>query len=153
MFRCKCGSEEFYAHDNETIIVHYDGNGEEIDGGEIVDAEKPGWNKAFHCAMCDKAYSQLPPLDDEAEWLRSRERRYLNHSSACPICESGDVSGGSMDMDGDSAWQSVTCMSCGAEWDDIYKLNSVEIESYPTNYMPKNVPPSKVPNPNKVFKK
>ena len=153
MFKCECGSEEFYAHTAETMAIKYDGNGEELDGGEIMDVERPAWNKAYHCIKCDKAYSQLPPLDDEAEWLKSRERRYLAHSSASPICESGNVSGGSIDMDGDSAWQSVTCMNCGAEWDDVYKLNSIEVISYPTDYMLKDVFPSETPDPNKVFKK
>jgi len=45
MFKCECGSEDFYAHDDETTIMYYDGDGNELDAGEIINAERPGWNK------------------------------------------------------------------------------------------------------------
>jgi len=153
MFKCECGSEEFYAHTAETMAVKYDGDGEELDGGEIMDVERPAWNKAYHCIKCEKAYSELPPKNPEAEWIKSRERYYLTHSSCCPICDSENISAGSIDMGDDSAWQSVTCMECGAEWTDIYNLIGVDIDNYPTDRVPKGIlEPEKV-DPNKEFKK
>jgi len=155
MFKCECGSEDFYAHDDETIIVYYDGSGEELDGGDIIDSVRPGWNKAFHCSGCDKEYSSLPPQEPEEEWLRERERRYLNQQGVCcPICESGDIEGiGSLHVDGTNAWQKVWCRDCDSEWEDIYHLRGVEIDNYPTNMVPKGITKSEKIDPNEAFKK
>jgi len=151
MFKCECGSKEFYAHDDETIIVHYDGNGEETDGGEIVGAERPGWNKAFHCSKCDKAYSSLPPKNEQEEWERERVRWYLDkHGSVCPICECDAIEGGSLDSDGTTVWQTINCTECGAEWHDVYYLREVELISWPPKFTPKD--PGTL-DPNKEFKR
>ena len=149
MFRCKCGSEEFYAHTSETMAIKYDGNGDEVDGGEIMDVERPAWNKAYHCIKCDKAYSDLPPKEPKMEWLREKERKYLaNGYSGCPICGSGDVVGDSLQSDGNVVWQHVGCAGCSAQWDDIYHMREVEIKNWPEDRMPKETI-----NPNKAFKK
>jgi len=151
MFKCECGSEDFYAHDDETTIMYYDGDGNELDAGEIINAERPGWNKAFHCAMCDKTYSSLPPKDPEEEWVEERKRRYLDKKgSCCPFCESDAIEGGSFQADGDTVWQSVNCIECDATWDDVYHLKEVEVNSYPTDMVPKEIIK---PNPNEAFKK
>ena len=35
-----------------------------------------------------------------------------------------------MDVDGNTAWQKITCLGCDKEWNDIYTLtNLVELES------------------------
>jgi len=139
MFKCECGCGNFYAHTAETMSILYDGSGNEVDGGEIMDVERPAWNKAYHCVKCDKAY---------------RARRYLDkHGTVCPICECDDIVGHSFDSDGTNAWQSVSCNKCGAEWDDIYYLREVDIDNYPTGMVPKGIlEPEKI-DPNKEFKK
>jgi len=154
MFKCKCGSEEFYAHTAETTAIKYDGNCDEIDGGEIMDVERPAWNKAYHCIKCDKAYSDLPPKDLEEEWLKERGRKYLDkHGSVCPICEGDDIVGGSFDSDSNTVWQGIDCNECGAEWKDVYHLREVDIDNYPTGRVPKEIIKPKKVNPNKAFKK
>ncbi len=40
----------------------------------------------------------------------------------CPNCNSKNIEGGSLEMDGDSAWVKVSCADCGADWKDVYKL-------------------------------
>ncbi len=151
MFRCECGSEEFYAHTAETMAIKYNGNGDELDGGEVMDVERPAWNKAYHCIKCEKAYSSLPPLDGETEWVEEQGRLYLDkHGSVCPICRCDAIEGGQFQSDSSTVWQSVNCIECGAEWDDIYYLREVEITSYPTDRVPREI--TKL-NPNKAFKK
>lgn len=38
----------------------------------------------------------------------------------CPFCGSGDQDGDSWDYDGESVWQIVTCVGCGASWVEWY---------------------------------
>lgn len=155
MFKCKCGSEKFYAHTAETMAVSYDGNGDELDGGEIMDVERPAWNKAYHCVQCEEAYSDLPPQKPEEEWLRERERRYLDKKgSCCPICESDSIQGeGAVQIDGTNAWQKIICTDCDSEWEDVYHLREMEIANYPTDMIPEGITKPEEVNPNKAFKK
>ena len=153
MFKCECGSEEFYTHMDEEITVYYDGAGDEIDGGDMSDANRTH-NWPYRCISCDKEYSQLPPLDAEKEWVEERQRWYLDKKgSQCPFCESDAIEGGSLQVDGDTVWQQINCIECDAVWDDVYYLREVEIKSFPKNYMTKGLQSSEVPNPNKAFKK
>ena len=153
MFRCECGSEQFYTHIDEEITVYYDGDGDEIDDGEIHNAGLTH-NWPYRCVDCEKEYSQIPPLDTEGEWIEGQGRRYLDkHGSVCPICECDAIEGGPFQSDGNTVWQKVNCIECGAEWDDIYYLREVEIDNYPTDMVPKGIlEPEKV-NPNKEFKR
>ena len=154
MFKCECGSEEFYAHTAETMSILYDGNGDELDGGEIMDVERPAWNKAYHCVQCDKAYSDLPPKDPEAEWVEERQRWYLDKKgSQCPFCESDAIEAGSLHADGDIVWQQITCIECDAVWDDVYHLREIDVENYPTDKVPKGIIKPEEVDPNKAFKK
>ena len=40
----------------------------------------------------------------------------------CPFCGSEDITGGSIDVEGHSAVQEVSCNECNKEWHDIYQL-------------------------------
>lgn len=153
-FVCTCGSEDFYTHQDEEITAYVNGDGDIYDNGEIMDSCKTH-NWPYRCASCEKEYSQIPPKGAEAEWVAQRERLYITkNASVCPICESDNISGGSIDMDSTFACQSVTCQDCDAEWTDIYHLRSVEIESYSPDYLPGDVPltENEIPDPNKAFK-
>ncbi len=56
----------------------------------------------------------------------TREQKYLlNGGGKCPSCESGDIEGGSLETDGNEVHQGVTCLDCGATWEDRYKLDGV----------------------------
>ena len=40
----------------------------------------------------------------------------------CPVCGSGDISGGFVEVWDDEAHQSVDCSACGSSWFDVYVL-------------------------------
>lgn len=44
----------------------------------------------------------------------------------CPHCDSGDLNGGPVEIDGNIAWQEVTCIDCDEAWIDLYKLFNVQ---------------------------
>lgn len=44
----------------------------------------------------------------------------------CPYCGSVQIEGGGVEINKAGAWQAVTCLSCGKEWNDIYKLIAYE---------------------------
>jgi len=60
------------------------------------------------------AKMQKQPLTDEEYVAKG--------GGVCPVCGSDQVEGGSIDVDGPSAAQSVSCNDCNAEWKDIYQL-------------------------------
>jgi hypothetical protein len=53
-----------------------------------------------------------------------------SHGGVCPFCHSSDISGGSVDIEANIAWQEVTCQEpeCGETWQDVYTLTSVETQ-------------------------
>jgi len=55
-----------------------------------------------------------------------QKKAYIEGKSChCPFCKSEDIEGGHMEVDGTGAWQEVECNSCGATWQDVYKLVDV----------------------------
>ncbi len=40
----------------------------------------------------------------------------------CPNCKDGDVEAGPMEVDGPSCYCPVWCLTCGANWNEIYRL-------------------------------
>jgi transposase-like protein len=55
--------------------------------------------------------------DDEAE------AAYLDSGGTiCPHCSSTELSASGSDLHTSIVWQNVTCHSCGASWQDLYKL-------------------------------
>ncbi len=54
---------------------------------------------------------------------------YLKNSNRCPICRSFDIGTiGPVETDTGQAWQTVSCMKCYIEWNDIYSLVDIEIK-------------------------
>jgi len=51
---------------------------------------------------------------------------YKKTPSHCPDCHSGEIEGGSVDIDAGVATQKVVCNVCDAVWTDIYKLTSFQ---------------------------
>jgi len=41
----------------------------------------------------------------------------------CPVCEDNNVEGSSIDISNGQATQNINCISCGAYWTDVYKLD------------------------------
>lgn len=40
----------------------------------------------------------------------------------CPVCQSTQLEGSSVDIDGGFASQEIWCKTCGASWNDTYTL-------------------------------
>ena len=40
----------------------------------------------------------------------------------CPVCQSTELEGSSVDIDGGDASQEIWCRTCGARWIDTYAL-------------------------------
>ena len=65
----------------------------------------------------------MPILTEE------QKKKYLENGWAkCPFCESEDISGDSIDIEANEAWQNVSCSDCGKSWRDVYKLAFVETD-------------------------
>jgi len=56
------------------------------------------------------------------------EKKYIREGGAkCLHCDSDNLEGGYVNIeDGGSAWATVACNDCLAEWTDIYKLVRIE---------------------------
>lgn len=46
--------------------------------------------------------------------------------NVCPNCESCDIEGGSVEIDGSEAWQKVHCHECEFAWIDVYQLTGFD---------------------------
>lgn len=53
----------------------------------------------------------------------------INKGKACPNkdCQSTEIVGGGVNIDGIYATQAVTCSDCDTEWEDTYTLSSFEV--------------------------
>ena len=59
--------------------------------------------------------------------MRSNEEKYLEEGGTkCLHCDSGEIEGGYVNIEGGEAWQAVTCNDCLAEWTDIYTLTGID---------------------------
>ena len=64
-------------------------------------------------------------MNIDIETLRNK---YLANPVVCPYCDSRNLDGDILEVDGTTAWQSITCGKCGKEWEDIYTLTNVEFQ-------------------------
>ena len=62
-------------------------------------------------------------LTEAPDWTKYIEQ----HGLICPYCGGRDLDGGTFQADDDYAWRDVTCTGCGHEWEDVYKLVSVDV--------------------------
>lgn len=54
------------------------------------------------------------------------KKKYLEQGgNNCPNCGSVSFKGGFVQIDGDSAWQAVSCNDCDTSWEDQYTLTNV----------------------------
>jgi transcription elongation factor Elf1 len=50
------------------------------------------------------------------------DKQYLKKFNHCPACLSTDITGGELNVDCNTARQKISCNTCGATWNDLYKL-------------------------------
>ena len=55
-----------------------------------------------------------------------QKTKYLENPGHCPNCGSEQIEGGSIDVEGENAYQQVSCNDCDQQWNDIYQLVGVE---------------------------
>lgn len=160
MFHCpNCGCDRFVVDAKEigytTCIV--DGDGSVVDSFDY-EIDETNYVGTYRCTECDHEYEDIYGTPPEELWLRKKEKEYVkNGGTNCPVCgESDGVIGHDIEVDSGGANQHCTCDLCGADWYDMYKLDSVQIESLPADIMLEDLFPegqdSKV-DPNKAFKK
>ena len=58
---------------------------------------------------------------------KATQKEYLDHSTKCPHCRSGNITPGSFEADGPEGTQEITCLSCKEKWYDCYKLTGYEV--------------------------
>lgn len=49
----------------------------------------------------------------------------------CPFCHATEIDGGYIDIEAQAATQECSCIECGAEWIDHYKIDHVDIIKMP----------------------
>ncbi len=49
----------------------------------------------------------------------------------CPFCRTTDISAGRFDASDRLAWSDVECQECGAIWQDVYRLDRMEVRETP----------------------
>lgn len=50
------------------------------------------------------------------------QAEYLRRPTRCPACDSFDIEGQSVEVDGSAVYQEVDCHTCGVTWQDRYVL-------------------------------
>lgn len=55
---------------------------------------------------------------------------YQAESGECPFCRSSNIEGGPMEFYSGPC-QKIACLECGAEWDDVYILKTIDIQEMP----------------------
>lgn len=57
---------------------------------------------------------------------KEQKRRYVESGYAhCPYCSSDDLTGSSVDVDGNVATQGVSCAQCCKSWTDVFRLVNI----------------------------
>ncbi len=75
--------------------------------------------------MCDIPHGGQMP--ENKKLTKKQVKRHLATGSSCPFCmEEVNITGESVDIEGNRASQQVACQECGRTWRDIYRLADVE---------------------------
>jgi transposase-like protein len=63
--------------------------------------------------------------ETEWDWAEKRfKNTKLRNPNLCLFCDSEDLEGEGVDIDGIFAHQSVSCNSCGSDWTETYRRES-----------------------------
>ena len=56
----------------------------------------------------------------ERKRLTTSATAELTNWERCPVCDSPQIEGGNVQIDGTEAWQPVSCLNCEASWTEVY---------------------------------
>lgn len=67
--------------------------------------------------------------------FRTNEK-YCQTPNHCPVsdCQSEEIEGGSVSIEGQIAVQEVSCSACHCVWEDIYNLSSYRVLENPESH-------------------
>ena len=58
-----------------------------------------------------------------------QKQKYVDaQCQICPVCDSHNISGHALEIEGSEVWQPVSCDDCHAEWQDVYRFAFVETQ-------------------------
>ncbi len=80
-----------------------------------------------------EAADAVDPSDPPAAGAISPAHYTAQGGGCCTVCGSGDLRADGMEMDGPVAWQPITCLACGAEWNDLYRLQGYDDLTVPAS--------------------
>jgi hypothetical protein len=79
-------------------------------------------------------------MTTETKLTKEQAKRYFeSNGTQCPFCDSDQIAGDEIDIDGGVAGQDVRCNECGRSWRDNYRLSS--ISTYEGEYFEKEEEP------------
>ena len=87
--------------------------------------------KAFNTQSGDQYAGDFESLDkvlNTLKALRMKQDYMTAKGTACPYCKSGSINGGFIEIEGDHAFQKITCIDCSGVWEDAYKLVDVTLK-------------------------
>lgn len=88
---------------------------------ELDLAEARNFDKEEDAAEIERLCTALMPERDPK--LAAYE---ASAGTTCPHCQSQDIEGGFVDIDGNQAYQEVGCQACHAQWRDVYRFSTFE---------------------------
>jgi hypothetical protein len=88
--------------------------------GTDSDSRNP-WDSCRNSATAEREVWEMSILTKQ----QKHEYLKVNYANLCPFCKSPDITGGSIDIDGRTGAQDVSCNECGEEWIDLYQLSGV----------------------------
>jgi hypothetical protein len=66
--------------------------------------------------------------------MKLTEKRYVEIlGTCCPRCESDQIEGSNIQIDGGNAYQPIYCPDCDFVWDDVYELRGIVLDSSATD--------------------
>jgi len=75
----------------------------------------------------EQIINAMTGMTDQERAQQARDRRYIATGGVrCLACDSTGIEGYEVTIDSGGASQKITCTACGATWEDVYTLTSIE---------------------------
>lgn len=84
------------------------------------------WIKTKWVERFAEKWGQPKHINDHPEGFLTDAEYATEAWATCPRCKGGEVEAGNMNVEGNEAWQEVTCVACGYEYIDLFNLIGYE---------------------------